>query len=115
MGSSSSLLCYYENNTLLYHDTTISDSCFTLTNIKELQPEKLFNSYLYNHILYVKCNKPVSYTLSIYDIFGRIIKETTATGNIEVNLSALQRGLYIYKIESSDMHYYYTGKLVLNQ
>ncbi len=113
MGSSSSLLCYYENNTLLYHDTTISDSCFTLTNIKELQPEKLFNSYLYNHILYVKCNKPVSYTLSIYDVFGRKTKEINANGDLELDLSGLHNGLYIYRIESRDS--YYSSKLILNQ
>ncbi|NMD00742.1 MAG: T9SS type A sorting domain-containing protein [Bacteroidales bacterium] len=113
MGSSSSLLCYYENNTLLYHDTTISDSCFTLTNIKELQPEKFFNSYFYNPILYVKPDKPFSYTLSIYDIFSRKIKEINAKSDLEIDLSGLNNGLYIYRIESRDS--YYSSKLILNQ
>ncbi len=113
MGSSSNLLCYYENNMLLYHDTTISDSCFTLTNINELLPENLFNSYFYSPVLYVKPNKPVSYTLSIYDIFGRKTKEVTAVDNLEIDLSGLHNGLYIYRIESKDIHY--SSKLILNQ
>jgi hypothetical protein len=115
-GYYSEMLCYFEDSTLLYHDSNVLDTCFGSTQIKELQPEKLINSHFSNNILYINPAKPTYYTLSVYDLFGRIIKETTATGNIEVNLSALQHGLYIYKIESSDMHYYYyIGKLVLNQ
>jgi len=117
-GENHTLLCYLEDSVLLYHNANqiglyYYDTCFGSTQIKELQPEKLFNSYFYNHILYVKCNKPVSYALSIYDIFGRKTKEINANGDLELDLSGLRNGLYIYRIESRDS--YYSSKLILNQ
>jgi len=114
-GNYSEMLCYFEDSTLLYHNSNVLDTCFGSTQIKELQPENLFNSYFYNHVLYVKPAKPVSYTLTVYDIFGRKVKELTAEGDLELNLSSLRNGLYIYSIESSDMQIRYNSKLILNQ
>jgi len=112
-GDYSEMLCYFEDSALLYHNSSVLDTCFGSTQIRELQPEKFFNSYFYNPVLYVKPDKPVSYTLSIYDIFGRKVKEVAAIGNLELDLSALYYGLYIYRIESMDIHY--SSKLILNQ
>jgi len=117
-GDDNTLLCYLEDSVLLYHNTNqiglyYYDTCFGSTQIKELHPEKLFNSYFYSPVLHVKPNKSVSYTLFIYDIFGRKINEINANGDLEIDLSDLHNGLYIYRIESRDS--YYSSKLILNQ
>jgi len=114
------LLCYIEDSTVLYHNTSqiglyYYDTCFGATQIKQLQADKLFNSYFLNHILYVKSAKPFSYTITIYDIFGRRVNEVTAKGDLELNLSSLHNGLYIYRIESMDKQINYGNKLILNQ
>jgi len=109
------LLCYFENDTLIYHNSSVNDSCFTLTNIQELQPKKLINSYFFDNVLYVKSTTSLAYTLTLYDIFGRKVKETNATGNLELNLSILPKSLYIYRIESNALQIRYNSKLMLNQ
>ena len=114
IGSYDWLLCYFENDTLIYHNPSLNNDCFTL-NIQELQLGKLINSYFSNNILYVKPTTSFAYTLALYDIFGRKIKEATAVGDLELNLSVLHNGLYIYRIESSDMKICYKSKLILNQ
>ena len=108
------LLCYFENDTLIYHNSSLNNDCFTL-NIQEFQQEKIISSYFSNNILYIKPTTSLAYALALYDIFGRKIKEATAVGDLELNLSGLHNGLYIYRVESSDTKICYSSKLVLGQ
>ena len=114
VGSYKYLLCYLENDTLLYHNSVLNDSCFIITQVQKLQKDILFNTYYYDNILHILPSTINIYTLSIFDIFGRRVKEINTTGNIELNLSTLPKGLYLYRIKSKDINRYYNKLLLLN-
>lgn len=56
-------------------------------------------------------NQAASYQLTIMDLLGNTVFEETVSDQMEINLSALNEGIYLVKIESSD--YVKIEKLVI--
>ncbi len=108
------LLCYFENDSLLYHNSALSDSCFLITNINELPKEQFFNCYYSENTLYVKPATTFNYKIILYDIFGRKLIERTSSGNLELNLSFLPKGFYLYEVDSKVLISSKRNKFIIN-
>lgn len=112
VGSIHKLLCYYENNALLYHDSTLSDDCFLITETPKLQPDHTFDTYFTENRLHVTLSKPVPYTLFVYDFFGRKLCQISASGDMEKDFSNLPAGMYLWRVESMGESGVFSGKFL---
>ena len=65
-------------------------------------------------ILEILTKENISETnISIYDVNGHNLISNNFSSNISISLSALQKGIYLYKMVSKDNQYIKTGKIIL--
>jgi len=114
-GYYSEMLCYFEDSTLLYHNSSLLDTCFGSTQIKEIHPEKTFQTYFSNGNLFIKPTNISSYTFTLYNLIGKKLIEQKVNGNLELNLTILSKGLYIYTIYSDNSKYRLNDKLMITK
>jgi hypothetical protein len=114
VGGVGSLLCYFENDILLYHDTNINNDCFVNYNMPPLEKENLFDLYCSYDIMHLKSKSNTPYTLSVYDLFGREILQISATGDMRKDVSNLPAGMYLWRVESKEVSGVFSGKFLKN-
>ncbi|HBX50235.1 MAG TPA: hypothetical protein DEH02_04095 [Bacteroidales bacterium] len=114
VGAYTWLLCYLENDSLLYHDNLQNNDCFILTSTFSLEPETNLTNYSSNNILYVKTDDDRNYSLTIYDIYGKKGYKGNFSGNFEMNFSYLPTGMYVYKITCQSTKQAFVNKIIIN-
>jgi hypothetical protein len=113
------LLCYFQRDTLLYHDTTYS-SCVidtTRTGINNIANNslKIFPNPVTDNFVNIQLSGTPFLPLffRLYDITGRMILQKELTGETTpVELDDISKGMYLYSISSSKAETN-TGKLVV--
>lgn len=109
------LLCFSENNNLLYHDTTYSSCTAVWNGIDDIKitiaisPNPTTNSIT----IQSENNLPPQTNFQLYDITGRMVLQKQLTGKeTTVPLNEISKGLYVYTVTSKEKKLG-SGKLVV--
>ena len=109
------LLCFTENNNLLYHDTNYT-TCLVITNgIDEIkfQPKMFPNPTTSFLTIQSENNFPEQTAFQLFDITGRMVLQKQLTQkNTQLDVSGMSKGMYLYNIFSSKQKLG-SGKLVI--
>ncbi|MBI4647363.1 MAG: T9SS type A sorting domain-containing protein [Bacteroidia bacterium] len=118
------LLCFYENNSLVYQDPffyPFAGSCYySPQNNTNYRKEKIIKLEIYpnpaNNKLYIQGNiKSDNLYLEIYNPFGQLIKKFRVTSNEFINLDAgFTSGLY-FCILKDEFNVLDRTKLIINE
>ena len=106
------LLCYFENNTLLYHNPYPPSDCYNFTDNLEIPTISIKSNYS-NNVLNIQTFSPEKYIVIIYDLFGRLINTKEFQQELSLDLSAFTKGIYIYSIQSNNLNYCLKDKLII--
>ncbi len=110
------LVCYYENDSLLYHDPDY-ETCYidNITSAGEVRSEQEMKVYPNpaGHSVFLRFAGELSqpFDFILYDASGRKVKQTRITGReTEIGLEGLGSGLYYYELQGPVRT---TGKIVI--
>lgn len=117
VGSYFSLVCYYENNILNYHNDNFT-TCFPEGYPDAIYPisnKEFYNLFFENGELYFENHSNIMnpINLKIYNTFGQLIfsQKVKNKNFIKVDVNNFDNGIYIYRIELNKN--IVAGKLVL--
>lgn len=121
VGCGYDLLCYFKNDSLLYHKDSISAYCgqiatpgcyYNTVEINEFDASEIIlrinpNPVTSTSVITVDGNDSENYHLDIYNILGDRIKAVTITKNSQViiNKSEFAAGIYVVRILSESRLY----------
>jgi len=114
VGGSTELLCYFEDDSLLYHNDVISTDCFVLTSVDENIPESVsINVCVSNKRIVIKAFSDEDFQFRLFSIEGKEILSFKGAGTNIINADHLNNQLYIYSLHFSKSNVFKTGKLKL--
>ena len=103
-GWSVRLLCFFENDTLLYHYAPYSE-CFyeNVNNVENSSLTSEINIYPNpaSSFLQVSSESIKLTSCSILDIYGKVVKQFTISNTHTINVADLQKGIYFIKLQTS--------------
>ncbi|MCF8359066.1 MAG: T9SS type A sorting domain-containing protein [Prolixibacteraceae bacterium] len=111
------LICFFQNDTLLYHNYRFHDCFPKLSNSKDIHTKTALTAYPNpakgNTILFEWGNDKIE-TIEIFSINGKPIANMNVNDQcrLEYSTSKLQTGVYFYKATTSDK-IFQTGKFVV--
>jgi hypothetical protein len=108
IGSLTYLLCFFENDSLVYHNTDFSDSCTVITSMSPVAPVEDYSVLYENGILKIKSSSPAPFEVGVYDIMGRELVQQKGSGEAELDLSGFGKEIFIYKVSGKSV---LTGKV----
>lgn len=118
-GAIYTLICYYENDSLLYHNPDF-ESCYldNISSVHNLLSDNILTVYPNpaGHSVFLRFEKVLSQPVDfiLYDALGRSVKQIRITRKkTEIGVENLERGLYFYELRNHDMSFRTTGKMVL--
>lgn len=112
VGGITRLTCYFENDSLLFHDPIPQNDCFNLTEEQEILNNPI-KSYFSNNVLNIETASSEKHMVNIYDLFGRLINTKEFSRKISIELSALSKGIYIYFVQSENKNEYLKSKIIV--
>jgi len=101
------LLCYFENNKQVYHDSSFTDCFYTYGSITDIaetigQPQRCAKFDVKKQVLNIHLESNNG-RISIFDTYGSIqISNVNLDYSSEIDCSKLSNGIYFYSI--SDIH-----------
>ncbi len=114
VGGVINLLCYFENSTLLYHNTSLSSDCFVYSE-PVFYDNELFKVQINNQKLNISTNSQSEFRFELFDITGRKRISGKYKENTNIDLSELSKGIYIYNIRGDDSGYKVSGKVFVSE
>ena len=100
-----SLLCYFENNILVYHNPSYSKCYFpTITKVRDIVNEETF---VYpnpvNELLTISGEFQNGGTIKIYNTAGILVLQQTLSATREnINVQSISKGVYVFTISIKD-------------
>jgi len=112
-GAEYNLLCFWENDTLKYHNPDFSACYLSTVNIfnysrGNIQISVYPNPVSSNSVLKIDNLNTPDNTIEIYSVLGQKVKTIVVDKQVIIRKSDFQRGLYIYKLITKSR--LYTGK-----
>ena len=95
------LLCFWNNDTQIYHNQRYSDCVIALwSGLNDVsEKSKIVNTNTTNAKLIINSNElSKSASLELFDSRGILISKSTLAQNNTIDLSRLNKGLFIYKL-----------------
>ena len=109
------LLCYYEDNNLIYHNSSYESCYHTYTNIEPYNYSELSITVYPNPVnneLIISCKNDINY-IEIYDILGQLILKKSDNISNTIDVSGLNNGMYIIYLRSKNN--YYQSKFIVSR
>ena len=112
------LLCYYENDSIVYHNSLSPISCDNTSSISPKNTIKI-NIFPNPASIYITINLSENIdpetTVNIYDMLGRCVmseKFQLLNNSLKLDISQYYKGLYLFEILNKE--YTYTQKVLLH-
>ncbi len=66
--------------------------------------------------VFIRLEKNTEVSVEVYDLQGKLVQQTNTKGAVvQVNVSKLEKGLYVYKVTANDGSYATQGKIVVSR
>jgi hypothetical protein len=104
-GDSFELLCFWENDTLKYHNTSYSDCYYTWTGVNGSDrgnTVRVFPNPATNALYIDPEDKDIEYTVELFEVSGSTLMVRQSKGKDRMDISSLPNGLYFVRLVSEE-------------